>query len=160
SAILAANPPAVAAVRRVLLATDPTGYAGGCAAIRDLDQTPLLSAIRTPTLILIGDLDASTPWTPHGETLARAIAGASIEHLPAGQLSAVERPRSVTAALKRFLLPPGPDALAAGFEKRRAVLGDAHVDRAVASTTGFTAAFQELITRYAWGTVWRRPGLD
>jgi 3-oxoadipate enol-lactonase/4-carboxymuconolactone decarboxylase len=158
--ILAANPPVVAGVRRVLLATDPTGYAGCCAAIRDMDQTPLLSAIRTPTLILIGDLDASTPWTPHGEVLAQGIAAARIERLLAAHLSAAERPRSFTAALLRFLLPAGPDALAAGFAKRRAVLGDAHVDRAVAATTGFTAAFQELITRYAWGAVWSRPGLD
>jgi 4-carboxymuconolactone decarboxylase len=40
------------------------------------------------------------------------------------------------------------------------VLGDAHVDRAVAGTTGFTAPFQDLITRYAWGEVWARPGLS
>lgn len=48
----------------------------------------------------------------------------------------------------------------AGMEVRRAVLGDAHVDRAVANTTPFTAPFQEFITRYAWGSVWTRPGLD
>ncbi|MEO8422840.1 MAG: 4-carboxymuconolactone decarboxylase [Actinomycetota bacterium] len=43
---------------------------------------------------------------------------------------------------------------------RREVLGDEHVDRAVAETTPFTAPFQDLITRYAWGDVWARPGLD
>ena len=43
---------------------------------------------------------------------------------------------------------------------RREVLGDAHVDRAVANTDGFTADFQDLITRYAWGEIWSRPGLD
>ena len=43
---------------------------------------------------------------------------------------------------------------------RRAVLGDPHVDRATAATTGFTADFQDLITRYAWGEIWSRPGLD
>ena len=47
-----------------------------------------------------------------------------------------------------------------GMAVRRQVLGDAHVDRAVAATTPFTAPFQELITRYAWGEVWSRPGLD
>jgi 4-carboxymuconolactone decarboxylase len=47
-----------------------------------------------------------------------------------------------------------------GMAVRREVLGDAHVDRAVAATTPFTAPFQELITRYAWGEVWSRPGLD
>jgi 4-carboxymuconolactone decarboxylase len=47
-----------------------------------------------------------------------------------------------------------------GIEVRRAVLGDEHVDRANARTTEFTAPFQEFITRYAWGGVWTRPGLD
>ncbi len=47
-----------------------------------------------------------------------------------------------------------------GMRTRRAVLGDAHVDRAVAGTTDLTEAFQDFITRYAWGEVWTRPGLD
>ena len=49
---------------------------------------------------------------------------------------------------------------AAGLETRREVLGDEHVDRAVAATTDFTADFQDFITRYAWGEVWNRPGLS
>jgi 4-carboxymuconolactone decarboxylase len=48
---------------------------------------------------------------------------------------------------------------ARGMEVRREVLGDAHVDRAVAGTTEFTAPFQDFITRYAWGEVWSRPAL-
>ncbi len=47
-----------------------------------------------------------------------------------------------------------------GMEVRRAVLGDAHVDRAIERTDDFTADFQDLITRYAWGEIWSRPGLD
>ncbi|MEU5911694.1 4-carboxymuconolactone decarboxylase [Micromonospora sp. NPDC047527] len=47
-----------------------------------------------------------------------------------------------------------------GMTVRRQVLGDAHVDRAVAGTDDFTADFQDFITRYAWGEVWTRPGLD
>src|SRR5580704_4920360 len=47
-----------------------------------------------------------------------------------------------------------------GMTVRRAVLGDEHVDRAVAGTTSFTEPFQDLITRYAWGEVWSRPGLS
>jgi 4-carboxymuconolactone decarboxylase len=47
-----------------------------------------------------------------------------------------------------------------GMRVRREVLGDEHVDRAIAGTTPFTKPFQELITRYAWGAVWSRPGLD
>jgi 4-carboxymuconolactone decarboxylase len=49
---------------------------------------------------------------------------------------------------------------AAGMQIRRQVLGSAHVDRTVARTTTLTAEFQDLITRYAWGEIWTRPGLD
>jgi 3-oxoadipate enol-lactonase/4-carboxymuconolactone decarboxylase len=52
------------------------------------------------------------------------------------------------------------DAYERGMKVRREVLGDAHVDRATANTTPFTADFQELITKYAWGEIWARPGLD
>ena len=52
------------------------------------------------------------------------------------------------------------DQHAHGMEVRRAVLGDEHVDRAGERTTPFTEAFQDFITRYAWGDVWARPGLD
>ena len=47
-----------------------------------------------------------------------------------------------------------------GMEIRREVLGDEHVDAAIERTTPFTADFQDLITRYAWGEIWARPGLD
>jgi 4-carboxymuconolactone decarboxylase len=46
-----------------------------------------------------------------------------------------------------------------GLEVRRAVLGDAHVDRAMKGKSDFNQEFQELITRYAWGEIWTRPGL-
>ncbi|GAA3006426.1 4-carboxymuconolactone decarboxylase [Streptosporangium longisporum] len=54
----------------------------------------------------------------------------------------------------------GRDRWEAGDATRRAVLGDEHVDRAVAESTPFTADFQEFITTYAWGEIWTRPGLD
>ena len=47
-----------------------------------------------------------------------------------------------------------------GLRHRRAVLGDAHVERSLARRTEFTREFQDLITRYAWGEIWGRPGLD
>jgi 4-carboxymuconolactone decarboxylase len=47
-----------------------------------------------------------------------------------------------------------------GMAVRREVLGDEHVDRAIANTTAFTEPFQEFITRYAWGDIWSRPGLS
>jgi 4-carboxymuconolactone decarboxylase len=48
----------------------------------------------------------------------------------------------------------------AGIRVRREVLGDAHVDRALAATTTFSAPFQDFITRTAWGDIWARPGID
>jgi 4-carboxymuconolactone decarboxylase len=52
------------------------------------------------------------------------------------------------------------DTYDAGMKVRREVLGDAHVDRAIENTTDFTAPFEDFITRYAWGSVWTRDGLD
>jgi 4-carboxymuconolactone decarboxylase len=52
------------------------------------------------------------------------------------------------------------DAHERGMKARREVLGDEHVDAAVERTSEFTADFQDLITRYAWGEIWTRPGLD
>lgn len=154
--------PHAASIRSVLLGTDPVGYTGCCAALRDMDHGDLLSKIKTPTLVIVGDHDISTPWSGHGERLAQGIPGAKALHLAAAHLSNLERPRSFTTALLEFLLPQhaSADSLQTGFELRRAVLGDAHVDNAIASTTDFTREFQELITRYAWGTVWSRPELD
>ncbi len=158
---LAANYPFVASMRRILLATDPVGYGGCCAAIRDMDQTELLARISVPTLVIGGDRDISTPWAGHGDVLASRIPGATAIRLPTAHLSNLEKPRSFSAALLAFLLPAAaPDTKAAGFKVRRAVLGDAHVDKAIESTIDFTIDFQDLITRYAWGTIWTRPGLD
>ncbi|MER6526604.1 4-carboxymuconolactone decarboxylase [Streptomyces sp. NPDC001508] len=57
--------------------------------------------------------------------------------------------------------PPGrPDAYETGLKIRREVLGDAHVDRALEGSDEFSGDFQEFITRYAWGEIWDRPGLD
>ena len=92
--------------------------------------------------------------------LAREIAGARVVHLPTAHLANLERPRSFSAALLDFLIPgPAADTLDAGFQVRRAMLGDAYVDAAIANTTEFTREFQDLITRYAWGTIWTRPGI-
>jgi len=52
------------------------------------------------------------------------------------------------------------DAYERGMEVRRAVLGDEHVDRSLARATEHTRDFQDFITRYAWGEIWSRPGLD
>jgi 3-oxoadipate enol-lactonase/4-carboxymuconolactone decarboxylase len=151
------------AVRDVLLATDATGYVGCCAALRDVDNRESLRQIRVPTLVIAGDRDVSTPWEGHGEILAHEISGARVVRLPAAHLSNLERTRSFTASLLDFLQPKSEsstDPLDAGLAVRRAVLGEGHVDRSIATTNDFNREFQELITRYAWGTIWTRPGLD
>jgi 4-carboxymuconolactone decarboxylase len=56
--------------------------------------------------------------------------------------------------------PANPEETSRGMAIRRRVLGDAHVDQALAGSTNFDAAFQEFITEHAWGAVWARPGLD
>jgi 3-oxoadipate enol-lactonase / 4-carboxymuconolactone decarboxylase len=160
---LARKNPHAASIRSVLLGTNPVGYLGCCAALRDMDHRSLLRQIKAPTLVITGDHDISTPWEGHGEILAREIPGAKALHLAAAHLSNIERPRSFTTVLLEFLLPQpneNADSLRDGMEIRREVLGDAHVDKAIAATTEFNREFQELITRYAWGTIWSRPELD
>lgn len=151
------------AVKSVLLGTSPVGYSGCCAALRDFDYTQSVGKIRIPTLVIAGDRDVSTPWEGHGQVLAHSIPGARALRLVAAHLSNLERPRSFTVALLDFLLPKAEsfvDPREEGFAVRRSVLGDAYVDRSVAATTDFTRDFQNLITRYAWGTIWTRPGLS
>jgi len=162
-AMLAADAPVVAWARRTLLATDPVGYAGCCAAVRDMDMVKDLPAIAVPTLVIGSDIEASLPWSGHGDVLAASIPGARAVRWPTAHLSNLERPRSFTAALIDFFSPErkvSPGSLEEGFAVRRTVLGDRHVDVSIANTTDFTRTFQELITRLAWGTIWTRPGLD
>ena len=155
-----ADAPHVASARRTLLASDAVGYAGCCAAVRDLNQSALLGSIRTPTLVISGDRDESMPWDGHGRVLSTSIPGAQAVRLPAAHVSNLERPRSFTAALFDFLLPKAAGTVEGGLPVRRAALGAAHVDRSLGAATDFTRDFQELITRFAWGTIWARPGLD
>jgi 3-oxoadipate enol-lactonase / 4-carboxymuconolactone decarboxylase len=151
----------VESIRSVLLGTNPIGYAGCCAALRDFDGNAALGKISARTLVIDGKRDVSTPWTGHGEILCQKISGAKSVQLDAAHLSNLELPHSFTAAVGEFLLADADDdRLQNGFKMRRAVLGDEHVDRAIANTTDLNREFQDLITRYAWGTIWTRPGLD
>ena len=158
--VIAANTPNVAAARRVLLATDAIGYAGSVAAVRDADLRDVLSRISTPTLVIGTDADPAMPWADHNRLVAEGIPGAKVVMLKGAHLSNLEAPRAFGAALCDFLLPRPTDALQAGMATRRMMLGDAHVDRAVAATTDFTRTFQEQITRNAWGDLWTRPGMS
>src|ERR1700722_9233048 len=61
----------VASIRSVFLGTDPVGYLGCCAALRVMNHADLLGQIKSPTLVISGERDVATPWTGHGEILAR-----------------------------------------------------------------------------------------
>jgi 3-oxoadipate enol-lactonase/4-carboxymuconolactone decarboxylase len=79
---------------------------------------------------------------------------------PAAEAAPAPAPAPVTAAPPAQAAGTRPDPYDAGMKVRREVLGDAHVDRAAESADEFTEDFQEFITRYAWGEVWTRDGLD
>jgi len=94
---------AAQSTRRVLLGTDPRGYAACCAALRDADYRPGLARISIPTLVIGGDKDPSTPWKDHGEVLAREIPGAHAVRLDTAHLSNLEQPPAFTTAVLEFL---------------------------------------------------------
>ncbi len=144
-------------LRAVFATVDPESYAQCCEAIAAMDLRADLSRIAAPTLLIAGAEDSATP-PAHAETIAAAIPGARVEVLsPAAHLAAVEQPARVAALLLGHFRAAG--TAAAGMATRRAVLGDEHVARAVTATTPLSEAFQEFITRYAWGEVWTRAGL-
>ncbi|KQT85115.1 3-oxoadipate enol-lactonase [Aurantimonas sp. Leaf443] len=160
----AREPAAFAGWRTMLAQTGTAGYAGTCAALRDADLTGEVAGIAAPTLVLAGDADLSTPPDLVAAT-ARLVPGARFETVAgAGHLPCLERPAEVARAIANHFeacAPTKPAASSAAFEAgmavRRAVLGDAHVDRATAAITPFDAAFQRFITEGAWGSVWSRP---
>lgn len=96
-------PDAVTRIRKMLLANDARGYAGCCAAIRDMDMRSYLGLICAPTLIIGGELDPATP-PPHSEQLAWRIPAAQLIMLEAAHLSNVELPRSFAQAVSGFLI--------------------------------------------------------
>jgi 3-oxoadipate enol-lactonase len=97
--------PIAESVRSTLLSTNPVGYAGCCAAIRDMDNRLLLPSIKVPTLVIGGDQDASTPWEGNGSVLASQIPGANTAKIAAAHLSNLDSPADFTHALLSFLLP-------------------------------------------------------
>ncbi|MFD9633892.1 bifunctional 3-oxoadipate enol-lactonase/4-carboxymuconolactone decarboxylase PcaDC [Streptomyces violascens] len=141
---------------------DPESYAACCEILAGLDLRPELARITAPTLVIAGRDDVATPPS-HARELADGIRDAQLLELPrAGHLANVERPNQVTEALLGHLANTrtGPPLRRTGEAIRRAVLGNAHVDRAKTRTTPFTARFQDFITRYAWGEIWGDGTLD
>jgi 3-oxoadipate enol-lactonase/4-carboxymuconolactone decarboxylase len=149
--------PATAELLAVHAAVDPAAYAACCDAIAAVDLTASLADIVCPTLVIAGREDVATP-PAHSRELTDGIRGSSlIELAGVGHLAPFEAPDAVANALLTHF---SGSRYAAGMAVRREVLGAAHVDRAIAKTTPFTQPFQDLITRYAWGEIWTRPGLD
>jgi 3-oxoadipate enol-lactonase/4-carboxymuconolactone decarboxylase len=151
------EPETSSALFAALQATDAEGYAHVCEALADFDVTARLSEIDTPVHCIAGAEDIATP----PEALRRIATGVQDGHMTVldgvAHLAPAEAPQRVADLIAGLLPTETHDA---GMAVRRSVLGDDHVDRAVAATTPFTAEFQDLITRYAWGTIWTRPGLD
>jgi 3-oxoadipate enol-lactonase len=97
------EPEKVDRVRAMLLATPPAGYAGCCAAIRDMDQRASISGISRPTLVVAGAEDPATP-PERGEEIAAAIRGAELEVIPAcAHLSNIEQTDRFNARVIPFL---------------------------------------------------------
>ncbi len=145
------------AVGAMLEACSSDGYAGCCAALGEVDLTGELGRITAPTLVLAGAADPAVPIST-AAALAEAIPGAGLQVMaPGAHLLNVEQPDRFTAAVLDHL---AGSPVERGRATRRAVLGDAHVDRSERAATEMTAPFSEFITRYAWGDIWTRPGLD
>ena len=99
---LAASPPQAEAIRQMLLANNPQGYAGCCAAIRDMDQRPTAALNQVPTLVIAGEADPATP-VAEAEFLVSAAADARLVTLPAAHLSNVECATLFTEAVLAHL---------------------------------------------------------
>ncbi|MEU1217625.1 bifunctional 3-oxoadipate enol-lactonase/4-carboxymuconolactone decarboxylase PcaDC [Streptomyces microflavus] len=140
--------------------TDSASYAACCDALATYDMRELLSSLTAPTLVIAGREDPVTPVL-HSRQIADAVPDASLTELAhASHLAPAERPRAVLEALQAHFADGSGHGTATDVTTRRSVLGDAHVDRAQANTTEFTARFQDFITRYAWGEVWTDPTLS
>ena len=157
-------------VKQTLLSLDATGYAGCCAAIRDMDLVPLLPRIVAPVLVISGTHDPSTP-PDHGQRIAKALQNARYVELPTAHFSHSEQPARFVDLAVRFLRGEEVADVAGrrlteaqrfdtGLARRKEVLGKAYVESRMAQSDPFTAGFQDLITRYAWGEIWTRPIFD
>jgi 3-oxoadipate enol-lactonase/4-carboxymuconolactone decarboxylase len=151
----------------MLCDTPPEGYAGCCEAIAAAELPGRLSVIRAPTLVIAGADDPAAP-PDRLEFIRNSIPGTQLVVIAqAAHLANVEQPEAVTRAVLGHLEggqatdgPVNDPVRDRGMRVRREVLGDDHVDAALKRKTDLTADFQDLITRYAWGEIWARPGLD
>jgi 3-oxoadipate enol-lactonase/4-carboxymuconolactone decarboxylase len=159
------RPELATALLDALAAAEDKSYAALCEALATFDVRPRLADIAPPVLAVSGSHDVATPTAGLRHVADGVQTGRLVELDGVGHLAPAERPDEVAELLRehaaaRPATTTTAAVRAAGMRVRREVLGDAHVDRASARTTELTADFQEMITRYAWGTIWTRPGLD
>lgn len=171
------EPDRAGALLHALAGATDEGYAAVCGSLADFDVRDRLGEIGAPVLAVAGAEDAVTP-TEGLREIAEGVRSGRLEVLEGvAHLAPAEAPDRVAALVLEHALgiqaasEPGPAAAVpeppaagraydAGMAVRREVLGDAHVDRATAGTTAFTADFQRFVTEHAWGAVWTRDGLD
>ena len=157
--------PSSKGLRRMLLRTDPAGYAGCAAALRDTRASDVTGRIGCPATVVVGDKDASTPPSA-AEAVRDAIPGSqTVTIADAAHIPTFEREAAVTRALLGHMQKvvaassQSTSAAEAGNAVRRAVLGEAHVARSEAAATALDAPFRDFILEGVWGRVWTRPGL-
>ncbi|MEV6491096.1 4-carboxymuconolactone decarboxylase [Actinoplanes sp. NPDC051633] len=146
-------PSAGSALLHSLRDADAESYSRVCEMLAGHDLTARLPGITAPVLAVAGAQDEATPPAKLAEIAEGVRYGRLVVLEDTAHLAPAEHPATVAELLVEHLDRPG-------MAVRRTVLGDEHVNRAVAAATSFTAGFQDLITRYAWGEIWARPGLD
>jgi 3-oxoadipate enol-lactonase/4-carboxymuconolactone decarboxylase len=141
---------------------DRFGYAAVCEALAGFDVRERLGEIAVPVLAVTGEHDVVSTAEMAEAIAAGVRAGRSVVLPHVAHLAPAEAPAEIAGLIRGHARSSATlqQVRDAGMRVRREVLGDDHVDRAVAGTTGFTRDFQELITEYAWGSIWTRPGLD
>lgn len=142
--------------------TDRSSYAWTCDALASFDVRDRLSEITVPILAVAGAYDERTPVQSLREIAGGVRHGRLVVLDHAAHLAPAEAPEQVARLITTHSLAPRTveELQDAGMAVRRSVLGETHVDRATAAMTDFTRDFQSLITQYAWGSIWTRPGLD
>ena len=162
------EPDVGATLLHALQDADREGYAQVCEALAAFDVRDRLHEITGPVLAIAGAHDVPAPVSSLEEIATGVKQGRLVVLDDVAHLAPAESPVEVARLIRGHATgeptaDPSPtvaEVREAGMAVRREVLGDAHVDRAIAGTTDLTADFQDFITQYAWGSVWTRPGLD
>lgn len=160
------EPGAGSALLHALRDTDREGYAQVCGALAGFDVRDRLAEVTVAVLAVAGAQDVATPPSSLREIADGVVNGEFVVLDDVAHLAPVEQPAEVARLIRAHVAKAEAatrtvaQVREAGMAVRREVLGDAHVDRATAAATDFTAEFQDFITQYAWGEIWTRPGLD